>query len=171
VCVVVTLQVAIGDGEVLPGVGLALLIAQALRGSERAPVRGDPVVPAALVVEEVHQAPGELPGWGAETRLGGQLDQPQEHPVLGPEPGQRLLAVADVLWRDPRRGGRQPDRIAGSVQSRGRAVRGTQVEVEDAPQRRPLVRVADVHPYLFRGVRVQEIMERESRQRVLGQQM
>ena len=71
-----------------PGVRLALLIAQALRGSERAPMRGDPVVPAALVVEEVHQAPGELPGRGAETRYAGRSRRRAATPPAGPRRGR-----------------------------------------------------------------------------------
>src|SRR6185437_14113649 len=51
-----------GVTQVVAGARLSLQVVKQLRGTQRDPLGGLPLVPLPLLVEEVRERPGELPG-------------------------------------------------------------------------------------------------------------
>ena len=169
VAVVEVGEIEVGTGEAAVGVRLRGPVAQPLGGGERRLLDGEPVLPVPLPVQEVGQAPRELPGVLVGPGTSGELHGVDEHPVFGSEPRERLVIRAEVLGGHARLGRRERALIPAGAQHERRRHRGVQV-VEPVRDGTPFG-VAVLGGGEFARVGAQQVVIRVPAGHVLGEQV
>src|ERR1039457_1431807 len=90
-------QAAVGLAKAAIGIRLTLQIVRPGSGFDRGRLDISPVVPVSLPVKEITKSPRDLPGMLVKSCFRSVANRCQQHRPFGPEPGQSVLGITEIL--------------------------------------------------------------------------